>query len=241
MNLGNGGGPEDSTTSVGRATSQWVAFNIEKRKMARIPVSVIEEFKYQALEDSPVMGPDYAVVKLPDVRDVVGDDSTPGVTHTARLSDVDMNGHVNNVVYAEWLLDSVPTDMWAGHELREMELEFRSECNCGDVVDSVTCREDEVAAAAAEGGDDVVAAAEEDDGEVRLVHMLLKRGLGKKEAEVIRARTVWEPKKGAAAARANEEDVVVVEESSKEEKKEKNGASSGGPEVASDGTVTFNF
>jgi hypothetical protein len=43
------------------ATSQWVAFNIEKRKMARIPASVTEDFKAQALPDSPVMGPEYTV------------------------------------------------------------------------------------------------------------------------------------------------------------------------------------
>jgi hypothetical protein len=30
---------------LGVATSQWVAFNIEKRKMARIPAAVLDEFK----------------------------------------------------------------------------------------------------------------------------------------------------------------------------------------------------
>jgi fatty acyl-ACP thioesterase A len=99
--VGNGGSVE---TPVGVATSQWVAFNIEKRKMARIPAAVLHEFKGQALADSPVMGADYAaaVAKLPDVRGVPGCDvDTSGHVTTVRRSDVDMNGHVNNVVYAE--------------------------------------------------------------------------------------------------------------------------------------------
>ena len=99
-----------------------------------------------------------------------------------------------SVVYAEWLLEAVPAAMWEGHELKELELEYRSECSYGDVVDAVTCREEEAAAAAAvaaaaEG--DAAGAVLHDDGRVRLVHMLLKRGAGKKEAEVVRARSVW--------------------------------------------------
>mmetsp|Transcript_27115 Transcript_27115/g.67755 ORF Transcript_27115/g.67755 Transcript_27115/m.67755 type:complete len:381 (-) Transcript_27115:564-1706(-) len=187
--VGNGGG---EPTSVGVATSQWVAFNIEKRKMARIPASVTEDFKAQALPDSPVMGPEYTVVKLPDVRDVEG--CSDPFSHSVRRSDMDMNGHVNNAVYVEWVLEAVPADMWDSHRLKELELEFRSECNYGDVVDALSCPEAAVAAAAEGGGDSLAIA--ESDNRVLLVHMLLKRGVGKREAEVVRARTAWEPRGG---------------------------------------------
>lgn len=76
----------------------------------------------------------------------------------------------------------------------ELELEFRSECNYGDVVDALSCPEAAVAAAAEGGGDSLAIA--ESDNRVLLVHMLLKRGVGKREAEVVRARTAWEPRGG---------------------------------------------
>jgi fatty acyl-ACP thioesterase A len=172
-------------TSVGRATSQWIAFNLEKRKLARIPQSVIDQFENQALKDYPVMGADYDADKLPDVRGM------PGVTlpksHSVRRSDLDMNQHVNNVVYTEWLLESTPPHYWDEFELKEIILEFRNECHLGDNVDAVCCRE---------CGEEGVLECEEKEGEIKLVHMLIKRGFGMspKESEVVRARSVWKTK-----------------------------------------------
>ena len=40
---------------MGAATSRWVAFNVEKRKMARIPDAVIEQVTRQALPDCYAM------------------------------------------------------------------------------------------------------------------------------------------------------------------------------------------
>ena len=32
--------------------------------------------------------------------------------HSVRRSDMDMNGHVNNVVFTEWILEAVPQKMY---------------------------------------------------------------------------------------------------------------------------------
>ena len=184
---GNGEAIAEDAAPIGVATSQWVAFNVEKRKMARIPASVVEEFKESANVGSPVMGDAYAVVKLPDIRGVEkGVNEFGGIA--VRRRDLDMNGHVNNVVYTEWILEAVPVQLWGTHRLAELELEFRSECNYGDTVDAICCDE----AGVAEEADEDEAPAE--DGKTRMVHMLLKHGVEGKDAEVIRARTVWEPK-----------------------------------------------
>jgi len=170
---------------IARATSSWIAFNLEKRKLARIPQSVLDEFQTQALPDALVMGDAYEVEKLPDVRGM------PGVTlpesHSVRRTDLDMNNHVNNVVYTEWLLESVPDAFWEKYDLREIILEFRNECHDGDNVDAICCRE---------CGEEGVLNCEEKPGQATLVHMLLKRGFGMspKEAEVVRARSVWRVK-----------------------------------------------
>ena len=71
--------------------------------------------------------------------------------------------------------------------LKEIILEFRNECHLGDNVDAVCCRE---------CGEEGVLECEEKEGEIKLVHMLIKRGFGMspKEAEVVRARSVWKTK-----------------------------------------------
>ena len=53
-----------------------------------------------------------------------------------RRRDVDMNGHVNNVVYTEWLLEGVPESAWAELELKEIEIEFRAEATFGETVET---------------------------------------------------------------------------------------------------------
>ena len=50
MRCTSDGGDGRASTPVGKATSQWIAFNLEKRKLARIPQSVIDQFESQALK-----------------------------------------------------------------------------------------------------------------------------------------------------------------------------------------------
>lgn len=38
----------------------------------------------------------------------------------ARRSDVDMNGHINNVTYIAWALETVPRDVYYNYELQQV-------------------------------------------------------------------------------------------------------------------------
>jgi fatty acyl-ACP thioesterase A len=84
---------------------------------------------------------------------------------------MDMNGHVNNVVYVQWLLESVPSETWDAHVLSEVILEYRSECNFGDSVKATCC--------------EIV-----EEGEAFVLLHKLARG----EGEIVRAKTVWRKK-----------------------------------------------
>ena len=121
--------------------------------------------------------------------------SAPGVSkpvrHSVRRSDMDMNGHVNNVVFTEWILEAVPQKMYDDWDLTELEIEFLNECNYGEEVDAVCCRE--------VMGEGLVV--EED--EVRMAHMLLKHGVEGKEAETVKARSTWK-RKGFSSAEEKE-------------------------------------
>jgi acyl-ACP thioesterase len=41
-----------------------------------------------------------------------------------RMHDLDINRHVNNAIYAEWALESVPHDLWQHHRPFELEAQF---------------------------------------------------------------------------------------------------------------------
>lgn len=52
-----------------------------------------------------------------------------------RNSDIDLNNHVNNTRYAQWVLDAIPIDMLRrGSHLTGYEVNFLAEMKIGDVV-----------------------------------------------------------------------------------------------------------
>ena len=119
-------GPEGTCRAVGAATSRWVAFDVAKRRMVRIPKKTTEDVtNFHALLDNYIMGEDYVMPKLPDIKASALPLSRPKAFTGDRL-DLDMNGHVNNVVYTEWILESVPVEMWGDYQLCELDIEFKS-------------------------------------------------------------------------------------------------------------------
>lgn len=51
-----------------------------------------------------------------------------------RLADLDINNHVNNLHYLEWVVESVPEEYWAGRTLVELDLEYKKQVMYGDTV-----------------------------------------------------------------------------------------------------------
>jgi|GEM_PF-1038459 len=51
-----------------------------------------------------------------------------------RLADLDINGHVNNLHYIEWVIESGPDDVWRTHEIESLNLEYRGQARYGDTV-----------------------------------------------------------------------------------------------------------
>lgn len=49
-------------------------------------------------------------------------------------SDLDLNTHVNNIKYAQWVLDLIPYDFQNQHRLSEYEINFMSETFLGDQI-----------------------------------------------------------------------------------------------------------
>ena len=51
---------------------------------------------------------------------------------TVRYTDVDLNGHMNNCRYLDWVTDLLPSAFHACHEIREFTLCYTSECREGE-------------------------------------------------------------------------------------------------------------
>ena len=82
-------------------------------------------------------------IRLPDRKRAIEDNfpkmsvpknPTSERTFDVRLSDLDINQHVNNVKYIEWALETVPLDTWRTKILSELEVSFRSETKYGECI-----------------------------------------------------------------------------------------------------------
>ncbi len=108
---------------LGAATTEWMVIDLQSRRAVPIPEAV---FTLANDERAPVFAPDafsrlkWDCAERPDA-----------LRFRAKRADIDLNGHVNNVHYAEWFLETVPAD--AGM-CASCEIIFRSETLAGEEV-----------------------------------------------------------------------------------------------------------
>ncbi len=85
-----------------------------------------------------------------------------------RRSDLDLNDHVNNVHYVEWLAESVPEELWRNADVSALDVEYKRAVKFGDTVTVSTYAA----------------------GDHTYIHRMLVAG---QPGDVLRARTVWKP------------------------------------------------
>lgn len=110
---------------LARATSNWLMMRLSNRRPARLP----QDFLGIVLPDRPP-----ALDPAPEElsRDFHAEEAFGVQT---RLSDCDVNRHVNHIRYVEWMLEAVPPDLRQGRQLAEMDVGFRAESVFGDAID----------------------------------------------------------------------------------------------------------
>jgi len=141
---------------VGVATTKWIIVDLENRRPSRDKLDFHTD--YNAAEK---VWPE-ALIKVPPVESEIVQRGYP-----VSFADLDVNEHVNNIRYIEWVLDSMPLDFHKSHQLREFEILFQSEALSGDVVQ---LKQDEV------------------DG-MNFVHSLIRES---DQKEICRARSAWQ-------------------------------------------------
>ena len=113
-----------------RATTSWLVVDMTTRRIARR--GAFAEF---AGDESKCIKEN--VIEEPAAKVVVPEGATllRTTTHTASYSDLDMNGHVNNVMYTVWAMDAVGLEITEKHPLRALEINFNNEVRPNNEVE----------------------------------------------------------------------------------------------------------
>lgn len=110
-----------------RSLSQWVVMDLSSHRPVK-PQNLANRFGVAdpALYYCPDLGKrlEYAV----DLRDVA--------THTPAIQyvDADLNGHVNNIVYAQWILAGLPYTFLDRYQVTEFDISYLAETQRKDAV-----------------------------------------------------------------------------------------------------------
>ncbi|WP_419785081.1 acyl-[acyl-carrier-protein] thioesterase [Pseudodesulfovibrio sp.] len=112
----------DEKGCIGRATSHWVAVDLETHKAC--PPGEVLDNRYIPDAERALLMPSGAVPRLRE-----GTDET---IITARRSDQDINNHVNNVRYGEFCFEAVPEHWLEHHRCMGLEIQFKNEAHAGD-------------------------------------------------------------------------------------------------------------
>lgn len=143
---------------IGGAKSAWVVLNSKTRKPQRI-----EPFLKELHPLPDQHGGKTALDKLP----------APGAPNeetffTVRYSDLDLNLHVNNSRYIEWILNSYSFEMNQTHHISTLEINFLAESNLGDELS--------------------VQSEKQNDSAPAFLHTMIRKADGR---ELCRARVRW--------------------------------------------------
>jgi medium-chain acyl-[acyl-carrier-protein] hydrolase len=145
----------DQDQVIGAATTTWFVIDVMKRKPQRADSYfdvVIENAEHVFSRKLTKIEPLRSKDRLNSVK--VG------------YKDLDINEHVNNVRYIEWILESYPFEFQKHHRVREMEINYLSEARHDDTI---------------------TACCEEGNG-LSFLHSLIRDNDG---AELCRAKTNW--------------------------------------------------
>lgn len=188
---------------LARATSTWVMIHQHTRRLSKMPDAARDEMSPHFLERRAIEND--ISLKISKLQDESAVYKTASLQ--ARRTDLDMNHHVNNVKYIDWMTESVPVQCLETQEIRCLTLEYRRECGQTDLVDSLTSPE-QVKSAGRQPDISETSVANREfpylsgskasmtlqrnfEPEQQFVHLLKMQADG---AEIVRGRTTWRPK-----------------------------------------------
>ena len=116
---------------LGAATSAWLLGNEDTRK----PIRMLPEIAAAAVARPRALIHDFREKLAPPER------AEHERRFHVRRSDLDVNGHVNNVTFIEWVVESVPPDSIGAAQVRDLTVAFQSEALLGDEVIALAAHE----------------------------------------------------------------------------------------------------
>jgi acyl-ACP thioesterase len=111
------------------ATTLWAFMDTGKRRVTRVPAEVGSA--YQVFEER--------ALDKPFRRPTPCTDPQTEKSFAIRRWEIDFNGHVNNLRYLDWMLETLPDDIWQGFGICELNIRYQKEAGPTGSVRAFCC------------------------------------------------------------------------------------------------------
>ncbi|MDI3534862.1 MAG: hypothetical protein PWQ82_1227 [Thermosediminibacterales bacterium] len=109
------------------ANSIWLLINTKKRKPIRIFKNLYDTYGVEDKKNT---------LEIMDIQPLTSIDVQK--EFDVRYSDIDTNGHVNNVKYITWAMESVPVAILSNYSITGIKVTYKKETKYGDTVKTQT-------------------------------------------------------------------------------------------------------
>ena len=99
------------------AMSKWAYISKEQRRQTSIPNEI-----YRAFDVSPTALKPKKMVFSQETKHWLSQ-----MHHQSKYSDIDVNGHVNNVAYFRWMIDAIPRDIIENLRPHHIKIQYKKE------------------------------------------------------------------------------------------------------------------
>lgn len=110
---------DSNNNLVAIASSKWLLINTETKKIERISPEIINNFN--GVENKKVF--EETLNEKPNIPE----DLDLRFTYTIQRRDIDTNGHVNNLCYIDYALETIPEEIYNNNEFNNIEIHYKKE------------------------------------------------------------------------------------------------------------------
>ncbi len=123
---------DEQNNIIGKSRGLWVFFDIERRR----PIQIFDEIKEKWSFYSKESISQDITKKIPAI-----DTASSLKKFKVNRYDTDMNNHVSNIRYLQWLMETIPEEIADNYYLHSIDGRFIAEAQYGDTVVSLTKQE----------------------------------------------------------------------------------------------------
>lgn len=109
----------------GKGTTRWVHYDLNSSRPAKIEKELLD--KYGPEEKSV-----FAESKLPKIE--MPAEFSSEIMIKPRRSDIDFNHHVHNLVYVDYAMEVIPSEVYENHNFKNVRITYKSAVREGDEI-----------------------------------------------------------------------------------------------------------